>query len=234
MPYPGIPASLTGKMERCVGKVMKTGKSKSSAIAICHDSVMGKELPTEVTDDALKQLEQDKSIALVEKQDDGRYKIITVSTAALPDKEDEVFSIKAIDYDIALAESTGSFPEYMMFHRSGLAFGKVTAMSRVGIFAVDVGYSYTDPFSISVCEKMLSENADGKWKVSRGFVVLEVLGGCPACSEELVILSTGKCSGRVVCKDLVIEAKGILNAQVSCISHEASETEETLSASIEV
>ncbi len=35
-------------------------------------------------------------------------------------------------------------------------------------------------------------------------------------SEELVILSTGKCSGTVVCKNLVIEAGGILNAEVSC------------------
>ncbi len=34
--------------------------------------------------------------------------------------------------------------------------------------------------------------------------------------EELVILSTGKCSGTVVCKNLVIEAGGILNAEVSC------------------
>jgi len=37
-------------------------------------------------------------------------------------------------------------------------------------------------------------------------------------SRELVILSTGKCSGKVVCKDFVVEAGGVLNAEVSCTS----------------
>jgi len=36
-------------------------------------------------------------------------------------------------------------------------------------------------------------------------------------SEELIILSSGVCSGKIVCKDLVVEAGGILNAEVSCI-----------------
>lgn len=35
-------------------------------------------------------------------------------------------------------------------------------------------------------------------------------------SEELVVLSTGKCSGTVVCKNLVVEAGGVLNAEVNC------------------
>jgi cytoskeletal protein CcmA (bactofilin family) len=69
-------------------------------------------------------------------------------------------------------------------------------------------------------------------KVS-SMTVAGIFEGNVKASEELVILSTGKCSGRVVCKDLVIEAKGILNAQVSCISQETSEIEEALSASIE-
>ena len=37
-------------------------------------------------------------------------------------------------------------------------------------------------------------------------------------SNELIILSTGSCDGRVVCKNLVIEPGGILNAEVNCIS----------------
>lgn len=41
-PYPGIPSARTADMEKCVKKVMAEGKSKSSAIAICHDSIMGK------------------------------------------------------------------------------------------------------------------------------------------------------------------------------------------------
>ncbi len=35
-------------------------------------------------------------------------------------------------------------------------------------------------------------------------------------AEELIVLSTGKCSGRVVCRDLVVESGGVLNADISC------------------
>ncbi|BBO81648.1 hypothetical protein DSCO28_22140 [Desulfosarcina ovata subsp. sediminis] len=35
-------------------------------------------------------------------------------------------------------------------------------------------------------------------------------------SGQLIILSTGKCSGEVVCGDLVVEAGGRLDAQVTC------------------
>jgi len=37
-------------------------------------------------------------------------------------------------------------------------------------------------------------------------------------SKELIILSTGNCSGKIVCKDLSVEAKGQLNAEVSSIA----------------
>ena len=36
--------------------------------------------------------------------------------------------------------------------------------------------------------------------------------------KALVVLSTGKCSGHIQCKDLVVEAGGILNATVVCKS----------------
>jgi len=32
----------------------------------------------------------------------------------------------------------------------------------------------------------------------------------------LIILATGTCSGKVECKDLIVENGGILNAEVSC------------------
>ena len=35
-------------------------------------------------------------------------------------------------------------------------------------------------------------------------------------SEELIILSTGYCAGHVVCKDLIVESGGVLNAEVTC------------------
>ena len=40
MPYPGVPEKDWGKMEDCVKKVMAQGHEKSSAIAICHSSIV--------------------------------------------------------------------------------------------------------------------------------------------------------------------------------------------------
>ncbi|MFH1154987.1 MAG: polymer-forming cytoskeletal protein [Pseudomonadota bacterium] len=36
-------------------------------------------------------------------------------------------------------------------------------------------------------------------------------------SRELIILSTGRCSGKVTCRDLIVENGGILNADVACV-----------------
>ena len=41
-----------------------------------------------------------------------------------------------------------------------------------------------------------------------------------AASRELVILSTGKCAGKVACRDLIVENGGVLNADVSCVMPE--------------
>ncbi|MGA8181247.1 MAG: polymer-forming cytoskeletal protein [Desulfobacterales bacterium] len=41
--------------------------------------------------------------------------------------------------------------------------------------------------------------------------------------KELVILATGKCSGKVVCKDLVVETGAILNAHVTSLSAKESD-----------
>lgn len=42
MPYPGVPGKYTKKVERCVQRVMADGKNKSTAIAICVDSIVPK------------------------------------------------------------------------------------------------------------------------------------------------------------------------------------------------
>ncbi len=39
--------------------------------------------------------------------------------------------------------------------------------------------------------------------------------------DELVILSTGHCSGKIVCRDFVVEPGGVLNAEVNCLADEA-------------
>lgn len=50
-------------------------------------------------------------------------------------------------------------------------------------------------------------------------------------SKELIILSTGSCKGKIVCKDFVVEAGGILNAQVNCITATDDDSEKYLLAS---
>lgn len=45
-----------------------------------------------------------------------------------------------------------------------------------------------------------------------------IFDGQVEAQKALVILSTGKCSGQVKCHDLVVEAGGILNATVVCIT----------------
>ena len=37
-------------------------------------------------------------------------------------------------------------------------------------------------------------------------------------SGELIILSSGSCTGKVICKDLVVEKGGKLNAEVNCVT----------------
>lgn len=123
---------------------------------------------------------------MVSKDSDGRYRIVAISTAALEDKEGDTFETVAMDYDIHMAEKTGEYPEFRVFHSPALGIGRVEKMSRIGIFAVDEGISYDDPFSLAVCKSMLAGN-DGTWRVSRGFMVCEASGLCSSCGEDLVI-----------------------------------------------
>ena len=57
----------------------------------------------------------------------------------------------------------------------------------------------------------------GKTKVASMTIAGSFEGDIEA-SQELIVLSTGTCSGKVVCKDFVVEANGKINAEVVCIS----------------
>jgi len=43
-------------------------------------------------------------------------------------------------------------------------------------------------------------------------------------AQELIILSTGNCAGKIVCKNIVMEAGGMLNASVTHIEAEQTHT----------
>jgi len=162
-------------------------------------------------DELLLSLNDGDAATIVEKNDSGRYNITTVSTAAVKDREDETFTVEAMDYDIAAAKKDGNYPEYRVFHSKHLGIGRVYKMMRVGIFAIDQGESYDDPFSLSVCEKMLANN-NGKWRVSRGFKVLELNGGCPKCNSLLSISTKHMLSGYRCpsCDSVHLRFKGVL------------------------
>ncbi len=61
---------------------------------------------------------------------------------------------------------------------------------------------------------------DGEVDSSSAIVASMTVGGKfngdVTASKELIILSTGRCSGKVECKDLIVENGGVLNAEVSC------------------
>lgn len=190
-----------GKVEACHPTKHKAERHMAALYANVHKDIVDIWLKEELD-----------NIAVVEKQPNGQYRIVSVSTAALPDREDETFTVRAIDHDIEVSKETGIYPEYRLFHKKGLAVGRVEKMHRVGIFAVEEGHSYTDPFSIQVCEKMLANN-DGTWRTSRGFRVFEVSGGCPSCGEVLSIgrkhmLAGYRCPS---CGNIYVGYKGVLS-----------------------
>ncbi|MCP3922358.1 MAG: polymer-forming cytoskeletal protein [Desulfobacterales bacterium] len=46
-------------------------------------------------------------------------------------------------------------------------------------------------------------------------------------TKELIVLKTGKVAGRVVCRDLIVESGGILNAEVTCKTSKELESFDT-------
>jgi hypothetical protein len=129
--------------------------------------------------------DKEYSDLIISKEND-KWRIIAISTAAFKDYDGETFTTQCIDYDAAAAKQYNDYPEFRMFHKNGMGFGKVTKMRRIGPFAVDEGFAYDDSFSKQVCEKILASN-DGKWRVSRGFYVQEVSGDCPSCNTQLLL-----------------------------------------------
>ena len=47
--------------------------------------------------------------------------------------------------------------------------------------------------------------------------------GSIRASDELIVLRTGSCSGKIVCRDFIVEPGGVLNAEVNCTAHHAGE-----------
>ena len=116
-----------------------------------------------------------------------------------------------MDWENSQHKEMGVYPEYRLFHNENFGIGMVEKMGRVGIFGIEEGHSYTDPFSLSVCEKMLEHN-DGTWRNSRGFFAFEVHGRCPKCNSLLGIAKEHLIAGYKCpnCQSTLLGYKGVL------------------------
>ena len=81
MPYSNVPEDKQEAMERCVKKVMADGKEKENAIAICHDSIVGKGKPLALS----------MTITKAEKMSDGRIRWRARANTGEVDLENERF-----------------------------------------------------------------------------------------------------------------------------------------------
>jgi len=120
-----------------------------------------------------------------EKKLDVSNRWISVSTVDRKDLQNETFGVEAIDYDASRAKELNEYPDMRVFHVRGLKIGKADKMYRVGKYAVDEGYFLDDEFS-QVMKEEISKN-NGKWKISRGFGVVEATGLCRNCGTGLTV-----------------------------------------------
>lgn len=110
---------------------------------------------------------------------------IAVSTVQMWDRQGEMFTTDAMDYEIARVQQTKEYPEFRMFHVRGLKLGMCDSMQRINDYAVDQGYWFETPFAQAV--KEVVEKNQGRWKISRGFYTVEATGDCPSCGESLMV-----------------------------------------------
>lgn len=50
--------------------------------------------------------------------------------------------------------------------------------------------------------------------------------------EELLVLSTGKCFGKIVCDNLTVERGGAINADISCLTEEGEDKDQAIDRGI--
>lgn len=50
--------------------------------------------------------------------------------------------------------------------------------------------------------------------------------------EELLVLSTGKCFGKIVCDNLTVERGGSINADISCLTEEGEDNGQVIDRGI--
>lgn len=169
--------------------VVKGTKEKPGEIVKCH-STRKKALTHLATlyvnvDDASQKEDLISLLYLYKAQqkDSWQDRWIAVSTVEMWDREGEMFTTDAMDYEIERVAKLKEYPELRLFHVRGFKLGKCDSMQRVGEYAVDQGYWFDTPFAQAM--KEVVANNKGRWKISRGFYTVEATGHCPDCGESL-------------------------------------------------
>jgi len=162
----------------------------------------------------LKQITADGSALSTYKTADGKDGWLAVSTAAAWDLQQELFTTKAMDWDIARAERTKEYPELRLFHIRGFKLGKCTSMARIGNWAVDKGIWNDTAFAQSMKDNVARNT--GRWKVSRGFYTVEAAGHCPECGSGLTVRLVNYMLGAVcpTCKTYYAKPNMLAGLQV--------------------
>jgi hypothetical protein len=124
-----------------------------------------------------------------ETYDDGTEDVdrwIAVSTMQKEDLGYQTVTTEAMDFDIKRALRTGMYPDLRMFHIRGFKLGKADSMDRNGIYAVDQGYWYKQPFPLAV-KDLVDKDTEKKWRISRGFHPVKATGRCAECNSDLSV-----------------------------------------------
>lgn len=123
---------------------------------------------------------------------------IAISTREEWDREGEMFTKEAMDFDIGRAYRLNEFPEFRMYHVRGFKLGMCDKMTRDKDRAVDEGYWHKTRFAQAV--RGVTARNKGRWKISRGFYSLEATGHCRKCDKDLMVRPINYTFG-IVCKD---------------------------------
>jgi len=111
----------------------------------------------------------------------------------------------------------GILKELSIIEKDLFVEGTVTSKGRMIIRGVVKGFLYAEEAVIAKGGALYGEVEAIK------LTVAGVFEGEMKKVEELLVLSTGKCIGKIVCDNLTVERGGTLNADISCLTDDADE-----------
>lgn len=113
----------------------------------------------------------------------------------------------------------GILKELSIIEKDLFVEGNVTSKGRMIIRGVVKGFLHAEEAVIANGGALYGEVEATKLTVAGLFE------GEMKKVEELLVLSTGKCIGKIVCDNLTVERGGTLNADISCLTDDINGSE---------